>query len=742
MDTAPANSSPQTASRHNPPAGCSPGNVALVLLNFQGAHDTLACLQAVAAMPDKPGRVVVVDNGSRDDSPAALTAWISARGGALNAEFLPLPENSGYAAGNNAGIRRALEDPRVAAVWILNNDTEPQPGALDALCRALDENRAGLAGSTLVYAHAPDTVQCAGGHAVNRFSGATTALHGNKPLQAVQAEQTGTRGALPGASGGLFEGLFLLYRFYNINKYSYICGASLLARREVVERIGLLAEEYFLYYEDAEYSLRAARAGYPLAWARDSLVRHKEGGSTGAETSAGKRGFQRPESVDYLSLRNRIHLVAAYFPLSLPVAVAGYAGVMLNRVRRGQAGRIPLVLRALRDGLAGRMGPPPADITAAVSAKGTKHRGGASEPGCAQAVLFITARADFGGGPEHLWQLLRHLPGDIAAHVACPREFPYYDRFSEIVTGANMAEIPHRKFTFAAFFSLRRFCREHRISVLHSHGKGAGLYSRLLTLATGIPCVHTFHGVHVAEYGPLKRRVYRVYERAASWVTRAGIAVSEGEKQRIVQEGLMCPAKLRCIPNGVSVPDEAATGCAGPPYRVVSLSRFDYQKNSAFLVRVLEALRDAGRADDFLFELIGDGVERHDIRALAEESGVAPRMRFIGATSTPHTYFSGAFCYISSSRWEGMPLGVLEAMAHGLPPVASDVVGNRDAVVHGETGLLYPQGDAEAAAAALCCIADDATLRKSLGEKARSFVQQRHDVRHMAVRTAVMLRWV
>lgn len=729
MCTAPVIPPPGTAQ-----PGITPQAVALILLNFEGAGDTLACLEALAAMPDAPGRVIVVDNGSQDDSAPAIRAWLDAHGAPLHGELLPLPENRGYAAGNNAGIRRALEDSGIAAFWLLNNDTEPQPGALAALCDAVTHGAA-MAGSSLVYAHATDLLQCAAGYSLNAFFGTTAAIYGKKPLHtaACNTFSPGDSSPLgtPPAAGGFEipqtpstgvarEASRSAHPSQGPRRLDYICGASLLVRRDVVETIGLLAEEYFLYYEDAEYGLRAKRAGYALAWASGSIVRHKEGGATGAATQTASRDFQRPESVDYLSLRNRIWLMRNYFPLALPVAIAGYLGVACNRIRRGQGNRLRLVFRALRDGLAGRMGQPP-DMNAA-------------------SVLFITARADFGGGPEHLWQLLRHLPGDIVPHVACPRDYPYHDRFSELVGAGNMAEIPHRKFTLAALLRLRRFCKKNGITVLHSHGKGAGLYSRLLTLLTGIPCVHTFHGVHMDAYGPLKRRLYRLYERWASWITTAGIAVSWGEKQRILHEGLMPETTLRCIPNGVPIPEEPIAESAETPYRVVSLSRFDFQKNSAFLVDVLEALHRCGRMREFQFDLIGDGVEKNDIMRLAVQRGVTPCMRFIEATLTPHTYFVGAFCYISSSRWEGMPLGVLEAMAHGLPPVASDVVGNRDAVVHEGTGLLYPQGDSVAAAAALCRLADDAALKKTLGEKARTFVRQHHDVRQMVLHIAALLR--
>ncbi|WP_051384491.1 glycosyltransferase family 4 protein [Nitratidesulfovibrio termitidis] len=357
-------------------------------------------------------------------------------------------------------------------------------------------------------------------------------------------------------------------------------------------------------------------------------------------------------------------------------------------------------------------------------------------------VLFVSLRADFGGGPEHLWQLLRHLPEDFEACVACPADYPYHGRYCSLVGEANVFVLPHRAFRCASLFGLARFCREHGIAVLHSHGKGAGLYTRLLALLTGLACVHTFHGVHMKEYGPLKRWLYRIAEKGMSLLTRAGVAVSRGERAQILEEGLMPEARLRLIENGVAVPEVPVSLPAVPPYRVVSISRFGMQKHSEFLVDILEALQRDGRLGDFHVVVVGDGPGREVVEALARARHLDDALECAGAMPEPQALFAGALCYISTSRWEGMPLAVLEAMAHGLPPVVTDVVGNRDVVIHGMTGLLYPEHDARAAANALLRLADDTALRAALAVGARNHVLEHHDVRLMADATYALLRRV
>lgn len=321
-------------------------NVTAIVLNYNNPADTVFCIQALYTDTSGLPKIIVVDNASSDDSiPYIRAEWeklgqkIVVTDGLEHVRapcILSLSDNLGYASGNNAGIRAALDDPMCQAVWILNNDTLAQPGALEALCRVLNSRpRAAMAGSTLIFAHDRRTVQCAGGYSFCSWTGRTRALHGGKNLERVRALS-------PDDLAG---------------KLKYISGASLLIRREVITEIGLLPEEYFLYYEDAAYGLRAASAGLDLAWAPESIVFHKEGGSTQAST--GNRGEPvRSPLVDYISLRNRVYLVSQAAPWRLPVLLLSFAGVAANRIHRGQWRRLPLLVRALWDGLAGRMGKP------------------------------------------------------------------------------------------------------------------------------------------------------------------------------------------------------------------------------------------------------------------------------------------------------------------------------------------------------------------------------------------------
>ena len=101
-------------------------------------------------------------------------------------------------------------------------------------------------------------------------------------------------------------------------------------------------------------------------------------------------------------------------------------------------------------------------------------------------VLHITSRSDFGGGPEHLYQQILLQKSEINLFVAAPKQYPYFNKFRDITGEKNICRIDDRSFSIFDLIKLKNFVRKNKINLIHSHGKGAGLYSRLLTFFLGI----------------------------------------------------------------------------------------------------------------------------------------------------------------------------------------------------------------------------------------------------------------
>lgn len=352
------------------------------------------------------------------------------------------------------------------------------------------------------------------------------------------------------------------------------------------------------------------------------------------------------------------------------------------------------------------------------------------------SVLMISVRADYGGGPEHLFRLIQHLPENVQPWVACPREFPYWDRYVGLIGEARMIEIPHRKFRLSHLFLLREILTKNNIDIIHSHGKGAGVYSRLLTFMTGKPCIHTFHGVHIGEYGPIKRTLYLVLERFFSKLTQYIIAVSPSESNKLETYKLCNPQKIIIIENGVVIPSEIVDNHFLGKYQVVSITRFDYAKNSELIISILQSLQLIKQIDRFSFVILGTGGGQKNFETQIEKLGLSSYISFSGFVEKPNEYLKKSFCYLSTSRWEGMPLAVLEAMALGLPVIATNVVGNKDVVDNEVNGYLYELDAPESATRSLIQLADDLDQWNQFSKAARDKISAYFGIEQMSAKTA------
>lgn len=334
---------------------------AAVVLNWNGWRDTLACVHSLLQAQPAPGRIIVCDNGSSDGSllqledglraavGAAFVRTECSRVGAAAADhagssapaggvwLVDNAANLGYAAGNNVGVRLALHDPACRHVWILNNDTVVAP---DALARLLERMAVrpdiGLCGSTLVYDHDRQTVQAFGGSTYSRWTGCTRHLGAHSRLADVPADAAPIEANM-----------------------ACVVGAAMLARREWFESVGLLCEDYFLYFEEIDWAAHAARAPslgrhLGLGWAPRSIVFHKEGASVGTAAGGGS-----PLSLYYL-FRNRLRFASRFHrPFMVSVLVTTLWDIAKLAVRA----RWPQVRAALRGTL--QLAPPRGGLASA-----------------------------------------------------------------------------------------------------------------------------------------------------------------------------------------------------------------------------------------------------------------------------------------------------------------------------------------------------------------------------------------
>lgn len=350
-------------------------------------------------------------------------------------------------------------------------------------------------------------------------------------------------------------------------------------------------------------------------------------------------------------------------------------------------------------------------------------------------VLHITPTARQGGGPEHVLRQILASSDEVQAHVASPREAPYWAHFDEACAG-RLVEIPHRSLQVGALARLVRHVRSHGIDIVHAHGKAAGFYARAIAAMTGAAAVHTPHGIHVKHYPGLLRRGYVVAENLSAGPLDRIIHVSASEQATARALGLWPRTMASVVENGVLVREVDAAlraevrrelGLPDDAFVVMTASRFDVAKNMEEWAAV------AALCPDMVFVVLGDGAQRADF----EQDWTRPfaqRVRCLGMVAQPWRFFAAADAYLSTSLWEGLPLAVLEAMSMGVPVVASDVQGNQECVAHGESGYLYASGQARQAADSLGLLRQGGAGAR-MGQQGQRLQRSRFSVEKMASRT-------
>lgn len=254
--------------------------VQIILVNWNGWEDTLSCLKSLLELRYENHWITIIDNGSTDGSVARLEGRAT--------EVLALPKNIGFGAANNVAIRRGLA-AGAEYFWVLNNDTQVQPDALQALVAvASADPYLGAVGSTLLNASSPPTTQALGGGRI-RFG---------RPIHITRSN------AAP----------------------EYLCGASILLRAEAVRQTGAFDEAYFMYWEDADLSARLKAAGWRIATAKESFVTHK--------TSSSLRG--RPHLLDFYFNRSAALYFRKHSRHPTQQIVAGVAARTTKRLLKGQ----------------------------------------------------------------------------------------------------------------------------------------------------------------------------------------------------------------------------------------------------------------------------------------------------------------------------------------------------------------------------------------------------------------------
>lgn len=286
--------------------------------------------------------------------------------------------------------------------------------------------------------------------------------------------------------------------------------------------------------------------------------------------------------------------------------------------------------------------------------------------------------------------------------------------------------------------SLVQLCREFRPQVLVAHGFSEHLWGRYAGLIAGVPAL-----VHVEHNSRERYSAWRLAQ--ARWLARRTAAIvgcSQGVERALLELGF--PAdRTMAIPNGIDLRRFAAADAQPWEARapsIVMAARFARQKDPLTLLRALALLRDRGLAPQLLLAGGGKAAFRRDAEREVARLALQDQVRFLGHCPDIPGLLTGQRICALSTHYEGMPLSLVEGMAAGCAVVGSDVVGVRELIDPGRTGLLVPEGDAEGWADALARLLRDGAMAQRLAAAGRAQALREYGLPLMVQRYEALLR--
>ncbi len=271
------------------------------------------------------------------------------------------------------------------------------------------------------------------------------------------------------------------------------------------------------------------------------------------------------------------------------------------------------------------------------------------------------------------------------------------------------------------------FVRRRRPDIIVAFfGVPSGPAAWLANIIYGLPYVISMRGGDVPGFRPYDFATYHKLVAPLLRLVwhRAAVLVANSTGLQDLAQKFDARVPMEVIPNGVNIAHYVEVERQWQPTRMLLVGRLVYQKGIDLLLDALAELKSL----DWTLSLVGDGPQAENLRSQAEELDILERIRFESWLSGDAllAQYQAANLFVLPSRHEGMPNAVLEAMACGLPVVASRIAGNEELVVTGETGLLVPSEEVPALKDALAELISDAPRRQEMGMAARRYIEEHY----------------
>jgi glycosyltransferase involved in cell wall biosynthesis len=358
-------------------------------------------------------------------------------------------------------------------------------------------------------------------------------------------------------------------------------------------------------------------------------------------------------------------------------------------------------------------------------------------------VLECIRQGQIGGGESHLLSLVENLDRNVFDPVVLSfTDGPMIDRLKQMGVPTHIIHT-EKPFDVGKWGAVKRLLEQEKADLVHAHGTRACSNILRPARSLNIPLVYTVHGWSFhPDQNPLVRTVRILGEKYLTSKSAVNISVSASNKETGVRH--IRGFRSEVISNGIdrkrfSVEGRATAGVFGdiraelgiPGDAVLALfiARFTSHKQPLTLIR---AFREClAVLPDMRLLLVGEGDQKTEALRLVKEWGLESRVGFLPFRQDVPDILAAADIFVLPSLWEGLPIGLLEAMAMGKAVIATDVDGTREVVQDGRNGLLIPAGDIPALTAALIALGGNEAKRNELRAAARDTVREQYDAERM-----------
>lgn len=269
---------------------------------------------------------------------------------------------------------------------------------------------------------------------------------------------------------------------------------------------------------------------------------------------------------------------------------------------------------------------------------------------------------------------------------------------------------------------IRKLLKEIEPDIIATHSSKAGIVGRVAGWTLGIPTIFTAHGWSYTDgVSKNKKRFYILIERVIGRISSGVITVSEYDKQLALRHKVLPEKKMYKIHNGVyDIEKVKNTRSSDEIPTIIMVARFAPPKKQLWLLKVLTQIEHI----EWKVAFAGDGPLLQDAQNYVESVGLGDRVSFLGNRQDIPELLHRSHLFALLSDWEGLPLSILEAMRCGLPIIASDVGGVKEAVIQSGNGYLIPKSDYKELQNRLIELLTNPSLRLKMGERSRQFYEE------------------